>query len=253
MKCQECGYQAKSFKGLSTHIQHHHNKKDYYDKYMKKEGEGECKVCKKPTNFTILGRGYEKFCCKECERIDYSTRMTESNPMKTESAQQNQRNTNLERYGVEHNWQIPKVKVESKKKFRKTCKERYGVENPLQNRKIFDKKCKTGKLIKKFRNTDLWYQASYELNFLENFYDKFKIQRGPTLKYRMNGAEHFYFSDFLIPELNIIVEIKGSYYEKIHKKAVKLKKQSAIDNGYDYIMIVDKDYSDFISLSSGIL
>lgn len=243
MECQICYQELKNFKALSTHIQFRHNneKKEYYDSFMKKDGEGLCKVCNNPTNFTILNRGYEIYCSKKCEKIDYSERMKNNNPLKLESVKQNQRNTNLKRYGVEHNWQIPEVKIKSKKKFRETCLKLYGVENPLQNMNIFDKKCKTGKLIKKFKDTNLWYQGTYELNFLERYYDKFEIHRGPAIRYEKG----IYFSDFYIPSLNLVIEIKGSYYLKIHKNTNTLKKQGTLDSGYNFIMIIDKDYTEF--------
>jgi hypothetical protein len=209
---------------------------------MKKEGEGLCKVCGEPTKFTILNRGYEVYCSKKCEKNDYSKRMVSNNPMKLESSKQNQKETNLKRYGVEYNFQIPAVKIKSKEKFKETCLKLYGVESPLQNREIFEKKCKTSKLIKQYKDTKLWYQGSYELDFLEKYYHKFPdMERGPSIKYE-NGI---YFSDFYIPSLNLVVEIKGSYYFKIHNKTIKLKKDATLNKGYNYIMIIDKNYEDF--------
>ena len=45
--CKVCGEQFKNLKALSSHfnIKHDLNAKDYYDKYLKKHGEGECDVC----------------------------------------------------------------------------------------------------------------------------------------------------------------------------------------------------------------
>ena len=297
MKCKECGHPVNSFKGLATHIQHRHDKKDYYNKYMKKDGEGLCKVCNSPTKFTILGRGYEKYCCKECERIDYSTRMTCKNPMKTESAQQNQRNTNLERYGVSQNTKRPEIKEQIKQtcldkygvenviqvkeikdrakknreetcmkehgvksyfsvkevqdKIKQTYMKRYGVENPFQVPEIFERIQKTGKTIHYFKN--LYYRGSYELDFLENFYNKFEIKQGLSFKYNLNEQNKVYHSDFYLPELNLIVEIKNSFLAEKDKEIIKKKKEATIVSRYNYIMIVDKDYSDFLSLSSGTL
>jgi hypothetical protein len=314
MKCQICNKEVKNLKSLSTHIQfsHENKKEEYYDKYMKSENEGKCKVCKKPTNFTILGRGYEKFCCKECERIDYSTRMSKSNPMKTKSAQQKQRNTNLERYGVSQNTkrleikeqikqtcldkygvenviQDRKIKQRAKKHREETCMkehgvksyfavkevqdkvketclnkygvefigqskeikdkiketnlERYGVEYITQNPKIFERAQKHSGCAKHFK--DLYYRGSYELDFLEKYYDKFEIKQGLSFKYNLNEVTKVYHSDFYIPSLNLVVEIKNSYLAKKDESIINLKKQATLDEGYNYIMIVDKDYQQF--------
>ena len=54
-----------------------------------------------------------------------------------------------------------------------------------------------------------------------------------------------YHSDYFIPSKNLIVEIKNSYLAKKYKNNIEMKKQSAIINGYNYIMIVDKNYSVF--------
>ena len=44
--------------------------------------------------------------------------------------------------------------------------------------------------MKKFRNTNLYYQGSYELNFLEKYYDG---QRLPVFYVRVNGENEFYY------------------------------------------------------------
>lgn len=248
MKCQECDKKVKNFKALATHIQFNHDKKKYYNDYMKKEGEGLCKTCGNPTKFTILGRGYEKFCCKECERIDYSKRMARDNPMKTVAAKQNQRNTNLKRYGVSQNTKRPEIKEQIKQ----TCLKKYGVENVIQDSKIFRKAQITGKLLHRF-NEKIEYRGSYELDFLENFYNKINIIQGLSFKYNYLNKKHIYHSDFFIPSLNLIVEIKNSYYYKRFKSIILTKKQATIDAGYNYIMIVDKDYTEFLGVTQIVL
>jgi len=135
MKCKECNKECKNFKALSTHIQFKHDKKTYYDNYMKKEGEGFCKTCNHETKFVILGRGYEIFCSKECEKIDYSIRMSNNNPMFLDKAKNNQQKTNLKKYGVKQNTQRPEIK----KQIKKTNLKKYGVENVAQNKLIKSK------------------------------------------------------------------------------------------------------------------
>ena len=68
--CIICGFKAENLIGFSAHI-HKHNltNKEYYDKYLKKPGEGFCKTCGKPTKFHRLRTGYLNHCCKECIRL----------------------------------------------------------------------------------------------------------------------------------------------------------------------------------------
>jgi len=78
MKCLICG---KYFKKLGIHIKFKHKKefitkeqesshidikKEYYDKFLKKENEGFCLVCKKKTKFQNLKVGYARFCSSKC-------------------------------------------------------------------------------------------------------------------------------------------------------------------------------------------
>ena len=69
-ECKICG--RKDFEkitSLTTHIQFHHKDytaQSYYDKFLKKEGEGVCKTCGKPTKFRTLLAGYSLFCSNKC-------------------------------------------------------------------------------------------------------------------------------------------------------------------------------------------
>jgi hypothetical protein len=67
MRCEIC-LREFSPNGLAAHIENSHkeiNVKDYYDKYLRKENEGKCKICGKPTRFKGF-RGYSKYCSMKC-------------------------------------------------------------------------------------------------------------------------------------------------------------------------------------------
>lgn len=69
MHCLECGKVFNNMKTLTAHIvlAHLTSIKDYYDKYLKQEGEGKCRYCGKETEFTgAMAEGYRKYCCKSC-------------------------------------------------------------------------------------------------------------------------------------------------------------------------------------------
>jgi hypothetical protein len=122
------------------------------------------------------------------------------------------------------------------------------VENPAQNREIYEKSLKTRRQIHKFKDTNITYQGSYELDFLEKFYDKIDIENGPSVPYLFEGKNKVYHSDFYIPSKNLIVEIKNSYLFEKDKNKIHAKESSVISNGYNYILILNKDYSEFIHL-----
>ena len=69
-KCAICGIVYKNASALTAHvvIKHKLNSKEYYDKYLKKPGEGICPICGKTTRYTRLSTGYKKFCSIKCSR-----------------------------------------------------------------------------------------------------------------------------------------------------------------------------------------
>ena len=100
IKCKICGLEFTA-RGLGRHIMRHQiSIKDYYDKYIKKEGEGICRnpICNNKTKFAGL-KGYQKHCCLLCAN---------KNP-------------------------------ETSSNIKKTCLDKYGVDNPMKNKKIKDK------------------------------------------------------------------------------------------------------------------
>jgi len=153
--------------------------------------------------------------------------------------------TCLERYGVDN----PNKNEKVREKIKETNLDRYGFEFPVQNIDIFEKSQKTRFLRKQFRNTDLWYQGSYELDFLETYYDKYPdLERGPSIKFLFENKNKVYHSDFYILSLNLIIEIKNSYLYKRDKLIIEAKEKATIDNGFNYLMIIDKNYYIFEEL-----
>jgi len=74
------------------------------------------------------------------------------------------------------------------------------------------------------------------------------IENGPTIKYSIFGKNKIYFPDFYIPKLNLIVEIKSSYFYNLEEEINLIKKSYSELNNYKFIFIIDKDYSNFLSL-----
>lgn len=252
-QCLECEEKFETSIILNNHIIKEHGKKEYYDKHLKKENEGICKICGNNTKFTerISGEysGYKDCCSKECSDKYRFQKRTQTNlekygvenPFQSEEVKKKIKQTFIEHYGVDNN-----MKCESgKTSYKKSMKKKYGVEWPLQDKNILDKNQKSAKTIKKFRDTDLWYQGSYELDFLEKYYDKLDIKRGPSIKYKFKGKNKVYHSDFYIPSGNLIIEIKSSWTLEVDKE-INEKKKATVSNGFEYLMILDKNYSEFL-------
>ena len=68
MICQICKKGFKDFLSLRIHLWNKHkiSSKSYYDKYLKKDGEGRCKICGSETTYQGLGKGYSQFCSSLC-------------------------------------------------------------------------------------------------------------------------------------------------------------------------------------------
>ena len=109
MKCEICG---KEFNHLGLHLNYNHKditQKDYYDKYLKQNGEGFCYTCGQPLPFINLSKGYKHYCNPKCELAD--KRIIEK-----------AKKTYKEKTGYEHNMYNP----ESKEKVKNTTIEKYG-------------------------------------------------------------------------------------------------------------------------------
>ena len=86
-----------------------------------------------------------------------------------------------------------------------------------------------------------------DLNYCENNSIIDLISNGPSIEYILesNNTNHTYHSDFFIENLNLIIEIKSTYTYNIHLDKNLMKKKYSKLNGYNFIFIIDKDYTEF--------
>jgi hypothetical protein len=242
--CEECGKQCKNKQGLGNHIYHHHNDNEYYDKWLKESHEALCCICGKETKFIgIKAHGYSKYCSKKCITVETSKHNLEKYGTKcTLNIDENirkKKQTWMKNYGVDNPSKSTKIKNQKEK----TLMIHYGVPYSFQDAKIIEKAQKTALTLKHFKNTNIWYQGSYELDFLEKYYDSYpEICRGPSVKFIHKNKKHVYYPDFYIPSLNLIIECKNSYLLERDKDIIEAKEKATIANGYNYVMIVDKNY-----------
>jgi hypothetical protein len=121
---------------------------------------------------------------------------------------------------------------------------KFGVENASQCPEIFSKQQKSRYEIHKFRDTDIFYQGTYEKDFLDNYYDKLEIQKIKEIDYIFENKNKKYFSDYYLPKYNLIIEIKSSYIFEKFKNQNLVKRQRCIELGYNFLFIIDKNYNE---------
>lgn len=179
-KCKICGVNSKK---LGLHLKAHKiSPKDYYDMYLKKENEGICPVCGKPTVFLGINYGYRQHCSTSCSTFDPKVKAKN-------------KATNLLKYGVEHNWNNGILRENCKN----TLKEKYGVTHNWQSGKLRSKeKFKISKLEQEFIDYLDLYHISYEYRY----YDE-------TGKYP-------YECDFYLPKYDLFIEINGTALHDNH-------------------------------------
>ena len=142
--------------------------------------------------------------------------------------------------------EIPLQNKEIKNKQNNTNVKKYGCKSPLQNSEIFEKQQKSAKKLRFHENTGLYYRGSYEAHFLDYcFENKIKVERAKSIKYHFKNKKRVYYPDFFLKEKNLIIEIKSLYtYKKELEKNIA-KQKACIEQGFNFIFIIDKDYSFF--------
>lgn len=160
-------------------------------------------------------------------------------PLQSNEIREKIKNTNLNKYGVENVFQSDGIK----NLIKGSLISKYGVDHPMKSPSIFEKQMKSSFRIKEFNG--IIYQGTYELDFiLFCMSNGIEFERGPVIEYE-DGTYH---SDFYIKKINLIAEIKSSYtYNKELSKNSK-KQKACIDRGYNFIFIIDKNYTQFSEL-----
>lgn len=154
------------------------------------------------------------------------------------------RETSIEKYGVDDY----RKSNFFKNKVKKTIFERYGVNNLSHMTHEFKKSWFGNKINGLHSASNLKYQGTYELDFLERYYNKVTIEKTNPIQYQLNENTHYYHPDFYLPDYNLIIEVKSSYtYEYDLDKNIA-KKQYSIKSGFNFLFIIDKDYSQLESI-----
>ena len=183
--CEICGNKFKSQLAISCHIanKHHVNLKDYYDEYIKQDGEGICGTCGKPTKFDKMSKGYRRFCCYSCAT-------------KNNETQEKMKATNIQKYGVPNAFMADEVK----EKMKQTCLERYGVDNYRKTAECVNRINDTKRKNHTFGTSKPEKELEVELR---------KIF--PDLKTQYKSKDYPFACDFYIPSLDLYIEYNGTW------------------------------------------
>lgn len=190
-------------------------------------------------------------CVGKCSNIKRSKTSLnlfgETHWMKSSENYEKYKNIINSKYGVDNIFKSKNVQD----KFKNTILERYGITDLSHSDEIYKRQQISGFSMKKHENTDLYYRGTYELDFLNYCYSNgIKIEQGKRFEYTMNEKNHYYFSDYYLQNLNTIIEIKSSYYWNKYLDRNILKMNSVIRSGYKFLLIIDKNYSDFNTIIS---
>lgn len=182
-KIHVCKICSCSKKKLKAHIRLEHNitEKEYYDLYLKQPFEGICSVCNKPTQFIRWTDGYRTHCSTQCSSLD-------------KEVQNKNKSTNLNLYGVEHNWNKGILRQNQEK----TMMEKYGVYHNW----------KSGELRSKEK-----LKISKDEQYFMDELDKLNI----SYKYRyFDKVNYPYECDFYLDQYNIYIELNISPFHNNH-------------------------------------
>jgi len=169
--------------------------------------------------------------------IDTCNNKYGSHPMKNNILLEKYQNTMFELYGVDH----PSKTLE----FRDNASKRMIENNSKYDFSEYYK-------IKKYKDTGLYYQSTYEYDFLEycekNGILEF-IDNGHVYNFSENNYDYGLrtITDFCIEDIGLEIEIKSTYIleKQGGQKVIDIKRNSVECQDWKYLLILDKDYTEF--------
>lgn len=189
-----------------------------------KKDHGSCVICKKDTTFNEATMKYSRFC---------------DNPMCKQKYKEERDRRMLQKYG----------KV-------------YLLDDPEMQKKMLANRSISGQYV--WSNTGgrikIPYASSYELDFLKVLdlslhwpYADICAPSPHTYEYEYQGKKHFYIPDFFLPSQNLEVEIKSSIgdarnKESYEKELIKHNLMKSMHHLFNYVRIMDKNYTEFLTL-----
>ena len=147
---------------------------------------------------------------------NYKRKYGVENPFQNEIIKEKIKQTCLEKYGVDRAIKSDLVK----EKCKQTCLEKYGSSSPMKNPYIVNKS------INKRIQNNTWSTSKPE----EELYLYIK-ERFPSVKRQYKDKERYpYFCDFYIPELDLFLELNGTWTHGNHPYDMNSKEDNSILN-----------------------
>lgn len=183
-----------------------------------------CKECANSVSWAGASRLLE-YCSTQCvnKSIERINKMKKTKFAKYDDEnftnRELGRKTSLKKYG-DKNYNNPTKQQE-------TCLKNFGVRNPSQSPEIYKKIQKSLFTVKQYKNTNLQYQGSYELYFLELMDKKGFLREITTplpVPYILNDQEYIYNPDFQFREK--IIEIKSTWTYNKNGSDIKLEEKN---------------------------
>lgn len=224
-KCMDCGQRFAEFNQLKLHAERYHQDliqgEDIYKYLYEKRNPGPyiCTICKKrPRVWNDKSHKYSRICDN------------------------------------------PECAKKSREIFSKNMKKVYGTDNLAKDPEYQTMLLANRSITKVFEFPDggkINCVGEYELDLLnylvKNYnYSSLDIVECPASLYVQYYDVHterkrYYIPDFFIPKYNLVIEVKdGSKYPVDSKAKAIMKEQAVVKlDKFNYIKIVDKDYSDF--------
>lgn len=157
----------------------------------------------------------------------------------SKEAKEKQRKTCLEKYGVENSFQSEEVK----QKYKENYKRKYGVENPFQNEIIkekikqtclekygVDRAIKNPLISNKVINTRIKNNTWTTSKLEEKLYLYIKEKFPSVIRQYKDKERYPYFCDFYIPELDLFLELNGTWTHGNHPYDMNSKEDNSILN-----------------------
>ena len=157
----------------------------------------------------------------------------------SKEAKEKQRKTCLEKYGVENSFQSEEVR----QKYKENYKIKYGVENPFQNEIIkekikqtclekygVDRAIKNPLISNKVINTRIKNNTWTTSKLEEKLYLYIKEKFPSVIRQYKDKERYPYFCDFYIPELDLFLELNGTWTHGNHPYDMNSKEDNSILN-----------------------
>lgn len=166
--------------------------------------------------------GNENFTNREKSSKTWVNLYGVDNPLKNINIREKLKNTMKSKYGVENYVEHSDFRNKSEK----TCLKKFGFRNQSQSAEIYEKILKSLYRVKKYKNTDILYQSSYELLFLELIEEKGllrDVKKPKRFIYEFKNETYVYNPDFLFREVTIEIKSTWTYNRNGKDKVLEAK------------------------------